>query len=278
VQHLNFSNKRVNYSIKHSFGLVFNKIETVFFSFLCVVCLVVSKVDHDFSRDVSSVFVNISLPVAKFAAFPFNVAFSLVTDFGELVRAKEENQNLKEELEKLRSFYIKSLNIHQENKDLREMLQFVSSKSANFKVAQIIGRSRPLFNQKIFIDAGEDRGLKEGEIITGKRGVIGRVAEVYENKSHIFLLNDAISRIPVITSKARAKGILAGNGSGMMEILYLPKNHNIQVGEMIFTSGDGDTLPPGLLAGVVIKVNKDSVLVSMVEDVNNADLVTILVY
>jgi rod shape-determining protein MreC len=158
------------------------------------------------------------------------------------------------------------------------MLQFVSSKSANFKVAQIIGRSRPLFNQKIFIDAGEDRGLKEGEIITGKRGVIGRVAEVYENKSHIFLLNDAISRIPVITSQARAKGILAGNGSGMMEILYLPKNHNIQVGEMIFTSGDGDTLPPGLLAGVVSKVNKDSVLVSMVEDVNNADLVTILAY
>ena len=278
MQHLNFSNKRVNYSIKHSFGLVFNKIETVFFSFLCVVCLVVSKVDHDFSRDVSSVFVDISLPVAKFAAFPFNVAFSLVTDFGELVRAKEENQNLKEELEKLRSFYIKSLNIHQENKDLREMLQFVSSKSANFKVAQIIGRSRPLFNQKIFIDAGEDRGLKEGEIITGKRGVIGRVAEVYENKSHIFLLNDAISRIPVITSQVRTKGILAGNGSGMMEILYLPKNHNIQVGEMIFTSGDGDTLPPGLLAGVVIKVNKDSVLVSMVEDVNNADLVTILAY
>ena len=278
MQHLNFSNKRVNYSIKHSFGLVFNKIETVFFSFLCVICLIVSKVDHDFSRDVSSVFVNISVPIAKFAAFPFNAAFSLVTDFGELVRAKEENKNLKEELEKLRSFYIKSLNIHQENKDLREMLQFVSSKSTNFKVAQIIGRSRPLFNQKIFIDAGKDRGLKEGEIVTGKRGVIGRVAEVYENKSHIFLLNDAISRIPVITSQARAKGILAGNGSGMMEILYLPKNHDIQVDEMIFTSGDGDTLPPGLLAGVVRKVNKDSVLVSMVEDVNNADLVTILSY
>ncbi len=278
MQHLNFSNKRVNYSIKHSFGLVFNKIETVFFSFLCVICLVVSKVDHDFSRDVSSVFVNISVPIAKFAAFPFNAAFTLVTDFGELVRAKEENKNLKEELEKLRSFYIKSLNIHQENKDLREMLQFVSSKSANFKVAQIIGRSRPLFNQKIFIDAGEDRGLKEGEIVTGKRGVIGRVSEVYENKSHIFLLNDAISRIPVITSQARAKGILAGNSSGMMEILYLPKNHDIQVGEMIFTSGDGDTLPPGLLAGVVRKVNKNSVLVSMVEDVNNADLVTILSY
>ncbi len=278
MQYLNFNNNRSNYSIKHSFGLVFNKIETVFFSFLCVICLIVSKVDRDFSRDVSTSFVNVSLPIVKFAAFPFNVAFSLVTDFGDLVQAKEENEELKKELDTLRSFYVKSLNIHQENKELREMLHFVSAKSTDFKVAQIIGRSRPVFNQKVFIDAGSNRGLKEGEIVTGKRGVIGRIVEVYEDKSHLLLLNDATSRIPIITSKARSRGVLVGNSSGLMEILYLPKNHSIQVGEMVFTSGDGDTLPPGLFAGVVRKVDKDSALVSMVEDVNNSDLVTILAY
>ena len=47
---------------------------------------------------------------------------------------------------------------------------------------------------------------------------------------------------------------------------------------MIFTSGDGDTLPPGLLAGVVRKVADESVLVEMVEDANNADLVTVVSY
>jgi rod shape-determining protein MreC len=278
VQYLNFRHSRANYSIKHSFGLIFNKIETVFFSFLCVICLIVSKVDRDFSRDVSEVFINISLPVAKFSSYPFNAGFSLITNFNELVMAKNENRNLKKEIEQLRSFYVDSLNIYQENKELREMLHFVSAKSANFKVAQVIGRSRPLFNQKIFINAGKNRDLKEGEIVTGKMGVIGRIVEVYENKSHILLLNDAASRVPVITSKARDRGILVGNGSGLMEILYLPKSHNIQVGEMVFTSGDGDTLPPGLLAGVVRKVNGDSVLVTMVEDFNNADLVTIMSY
>lgn len=278
MQYLNFNNNRGNYSIKHSFGLVFNKIETVFFSLLCVICLIVSKVDHDFSQKVSSAFVDVSLPVAKFASFPFNVSFNLVTGFGELVTAKEENETLKEELEKLQSFYTQSLNVHQENKELREMLHFVSAKSTDFKVAQIIGRSRPVFNQKVFIDAGADRGLKEGEIVIGKRGVLGRIVEVYENKSHLLLLNDATSRVPIITSKARSRGVLVGNSGGLMEILYLPKNHSIQVGEMVFTSGDGDTLPSGLLAGVVRKVDKDSALVSMVEDVNNSDLVTILAY
>ncbi|MBU6140283.1 MAG: rod shape-determining protein MreC [Proteobacteria bacterium] len=278
MQYLNFNKSRANYSIKHSFGLVFNKIETVFFSFLCVICLIVSKVDKDFSRDVSVVFVDISLPVAKFSASPFNFASNLVTNFGDLIYAKKENENLRKELDELRSFYFKSLNIHQENKELREMLHFVSAKSTDFKVAQIIGRSRPVFNQKVFIDAGSNRGLTEGEIVIGKRGVLGRIVEVYEDKSHLLLLNDATSRVPIITSKARARGVLAGNSSGLMEILYLPKNHAIQVGEMVFTSGDGDTLPSGLFAGVVRKVDKDSALVSMVEDVNNSDLVTILAY
>lgn len=277
-QYLNFNNKRGNSSIKHSVGLVFNKVETVFFSFLCVICLIVSKVDRDFSRDVSEVFVDISIPIAKFASFPFNTVVNLTTGFGELVQAKEENEKLKEDLEKMRSLYIESLNIHQENKELRQMLNFISAKSANFKAARMIGRSRPLFNQKVFIDAGKNRDLKEGEIVIGKIGVIGRIVEVYDDKSQIILLNDATSRIPVITSEARDRAVLSGNGSGLMEMLYLTKGHDIKVGDRVFTSGDGDTLPPGLLAGVVRKVDSDSVSVEMVEDVNNADLVTIVSY
>lgn len=276
MQYLNFDTKRSNYSLKHSFSLVFEKIETVLFVFICVICLAVSSSNKDFSKKVSEFFVSVSLPVANVASYPFNSIFKLTSNFSELVSAKEENIELRKQIDELRSHYIKSLNIYEENEELRKTLSFVSSKSTNFKVVKVIGRSRPLFNQKVFVDAGLDRELKEGEIVTGRVGVIGRVLEVFENKSHILLLNDATSRIPVITSKTRDRGVLVGDGTGLMEIIYLPKNHSIQVGEMIFTSGDGDTLPSGLLAGIVKKVSKDSVLVSMVEDVNNADLVTVL--
>ncbi|OFW80632.1 MAG: rod shape-determining protein MreC [Alphaproteobacteria bacterium RIFCSPLOWO2_01_FULL_40_26] len=274
--YLNFKSSRVNYSVSHSFNLIFKKVETLLFSFLCVICLTVSKVDRDFSRNVSFAFVDVSLPVVKFAAFPFNVVIDLLTNFGELVEAKRENKALKEELEKLKSFYIQSLNIHQENKELRKILNFVAAKSSSFKVARIIGHSHRLFSQKVFIDAGKNRGLKEGMIVAGKYGIIGRISEVAADKSRLILLNDAASKIPVITSKSRVRGILVGNGGNLMSIFYLPKNHKIEIGDTVFTSGDGDTLPPGLLVGVVKKVVKDAIFVAMVEDVDNADIVTVM--
>jgi rod shape-determining protein MreC len=277
-QYLNFTKSRSNYSFQHSFTLVFKKIETVFFGFLCIAFLIASKVDKDFSSDVSFAFVNVSLPIVKIASFPFNSVINLFTDFSELIEAKKENKNLKEELEKLKSFYVNSLNIHQENKELRNILNFVSSKASNFKVARIIGRSNQVFNQKAFIDIGKDRNIKESAVVVGKYGVIGRIAEVGENKSRLILLNDATSRIPVITSKTRIRGILAGNGSGLMEILYLPKNHNIELGDLVFTSGDGDTLPPGLLVGVIRKVDKNSAMVSMAENISNAEIITVMEY
>jgi cell shape-determining protein MreC len=74
------------------------------------------------------------------------------------------------------------------------------------------------------------------------------------------------------------RGILSGNNSASMEILYLQKNHTIRAGDWIFTSGDGDTLPPGLLIGVVKKVDASYAAVEMIENVNNLDIVTIMDY
>ncbi len=278
MQYLNFSQTKSNYSLQHNFNLVFKKIELVFFCFLCVILLITSRINKDFSDDVSMKFVSVSLPVVKLAAFPFNATINLLINFNELVDAKKENAVLKEENQKLRNFYITSLNINRENKDLKDTLRFVIPKSASFKIARIVGRSHQMFNQTIFVDAGKNRGIREGSIVTGSRGVIGRISQVGENRSRVILVTDANSRIPVLASKARIRGILAGSNSSTMEVLYLQKNHTITPGDWIFTSGDGDTLPPGLLIGVVKKVDKGYAAVEMVENVSNADIVTILDY
>lgn len=277
-QHLNFTQTRDYYSLKYSFHLIFSKIETVFFSFLCLVLLIVSRVNADFSKDVSAVFISTSLPVVKVVASPFNAAITLLTDFNELVNAKQKNEILRGDLNRLQSLYIKSLNIRQKNEELRRILNFATSKSSDFKVARIIGRTHQVFNQKLFIDIGKNRDIKEGNIATGERGVVGRVFEVGETKSRLILLNDASSRIPIIVSRTRVRGILAGNGSDLMEILYLPKNHNIKEGDLIFTSGDGDSLPPGLLVGVVNKAKQDYVGVEMIENINSMDVATVINY
>jgi len=278
MQYLNFSHKRGTHSIQHSFNSIFKKIETVLFGFLCVVLLLISKTNRDFTKDVSFVFVSASLPVVKIAAFPFNTAINLFTDFGELIDAKQQNKKLKAELENLKMFYVDSLNINEENKKLRDSLDFITQRGTGYKMAKVIGRSNQLFNQSLFIDIGANKQVEEGEIITANRAVIGRVAEVFNDRSRLLLLNDATSRVPVITSKARVRGILAGNGSNVLEILYLPKNHKIEAGDTVFTSGDGDTLPSGLFVGVVKKVSSDSALVVLGQDIADAEIVSIIEY
>jgi len=269
---------RSNLIIQHSFNLVFRKIETMFFIFLCIICLITSKINHDFSNKISNGFIIISTPIIKIISLPISSSIDLIVNFNKLAMAKKENIQLKEELFKLQNYYLTSLAIHQENKELRSALNFVKSKTENYKIARVIGMSHQAFDQKLLIDSGKSRDIREGQIIAGNRGVIGRVSEVFEDKSRILLLTDSSSRIPIIASRARNRGILAGNNSGLMEILYLPKNHQINIGDKIFTSSDGDAVPPGLLIGVVRKIDKNSVYVSGIEDINSLNIVTIIDY
>jgi|APGre2960657423_1045063.scaffolds.fasta_scaffold09764_4 rod shape-determining protein MreC len=269
---------RSNLIIQHSFNLVFRKIETIFFIFLCIICLIASKINRDFNNKVSNGFIIISTPIIKIISLPISSSIDLIVNFNKLAMAKKENTQLREELFKLQNYYLTSLAIHQENKELRSALNFVKSKTENYKIARVIGMSHQAFDQKLLIDSGKSRDIKEGQIIAGNRGVIGRVSEVFEDKSRILLLTDSSSRIPIIASRARNRGILAGNNSGLMEILYLPKNHQINIGDKIFTSSDGDAVPPGLLIGVVRKIDKNSVYVSGIEDINSLNIVTIIDY
>ena len=277
-QHLNIKRTGSNNSWKRDFDLVSRRVEAAIFIILSLIFLATYRINKDISNKISFAFVDVSIPVSQFAAAPFNMIINIVTNFHELSRAKVENQKLKAEINQLKSFYINSLNIYEENKELREILKFVNSRSSNFQIAKVIGASHRSFNQKVFVNAGSNHNVKEGSIVTGSDGVIGRITEVGNNKSRLILVTDASSHIPVITSQSRVRGILAGNGSGLMDILYLPKEHSIKEGDRVFTSGDGDILPPGLLIGVVKESGKDYVKVSMVESADNVDIATIISY
>lgn len=275
-QHLNFTQTKPNYSFQHSFNLVYRKVETVLFCFLCVIFLILGKVSKEFTKGTSLAFISVSTPITKIVSLPVNGAINLVVNFSELLDAKRENKNLKQELESLKKHYITSLSIYRENIELKNIMNFASSKSAGYKVLKVIGRSHQIFNQKMFLNGGKDREIIEGSIVVADRSGIGRIIESYDNKSVVMLVTDSASHVPVIASKSRDRGILVGNGTNLMEITYLPKSHQITKGELIYTSGDGDTLPSGVLLGVVTSVSNDKVLVSMVEDLNKVDFVAVM--
>lgn len=276
-QYLNFKRNDINYNLQYNLSSTFKKIEMFFLIILSIVMIITSRVNRSFSDNVTIFFVSCSEPIISTISLPFNVVVDLFADFNQLISAKNENIALREENNKFREYYIKTLNIYEENKELKSLLNFISPKVKNFKSARVVGRTNQIFTNQIFIDAGIDSNIIEGSVVSGTIGMIGRVVSVGLDKSAVMLLTDAKSRVPIVTSKSRVAGVLSGNNTVKMDVLYLQKNHNIAVGERVFTSGDGETMPAGILIGVVIESEKDNVVVQMVENISNLDFVSVIV-
>ena len=278
--YVNYNVKKSNLALKHSFSLIFKKIETMFFIILSLILIIISKIQPSFTTNISNAIVNVSSPVSSIISWPFNTAISLVTNFNELVKAKEDNKLLKSQINELNQYYLTSLAIYEENKELRNSLNFVKPRLQNYQMAEVVGFSQSVFNNSLIIITDEEHNIKLGQIVLGKRGVVGRVEsfDVNTKKSRVLLTTDSRSKIPIITANSRSRGILAGINNNMMEILYLSKNHRVKIRDKVYTSGDGDTLPPGLLIGVVEKVDKNSVFVNPVEKINDLNIVTVVNY
>jgi rod shape-determining protein MreC len=281
-QYLNFSysQKKINnYSLKSFVFGGFKKIELGFFIILAIIFLITSKVNRDFTNKISYFFVDISLPIVNFAVFPFNAAINLTINFKELVNAKEKNEILLRENQEMRASLIKSIEIANENEELKDILKFVVPKALKYSTANVIGKTHQTFSQQLFLQSRDDVILKNGSAVVNEIGMIGRVIDSVGNKARLLLITDSNSKIPVVISNSRVRGILKGNNSETMEIIFVPKEHNlVEVGDLVFTATDGEALPTGLLLGMVSKVSGKNIYVETVQDIAGADVVSVLEY
>jgi rod shape-determining protein MreC len=186
---------------------------------------------------------------------------SLVSDrIGYFSDLKTENLKLKLEIAELKNAMEVSAVLQAENQNLREILKVTDNAEYEYKTGRILGVSVNPFSSNAIVQAGRLDGVEVDDVVIGADGLVGRVTSVGSNYSSIMLITDHNSRIPVITGSSREKGILAKHGDHL-KLIYLPENHQVTVGEAIYTSGDGKIYPHGLLVGRVDRLNNDELIV-----------------
>jgi rod shape-determining protein MreC len=278
-QYINYEEGSKNgLSIYNYINSFFKKIEFIILIIVCLTSIIISKNNKNFIDKISLYFVEISLPISHIISSPFKLSSDMIFSFKELSLARSENRFLKKENERLKSIYIKALNISQENKELSGLLKFIKNKSLKYQSVRLITNSSHSYSNNIIINAGKNDGIEENNVIISEESIIGRVFQVGDNISRVLTINNENSKIPVITSNSREKGILSGNNSKIMTIDYLEKNHKIKVGDFVYTSGDGEYLQPGLLIGKVVKVKNKHVEVIANQNPNSANLAVISKY
>jgi len=275
-QYLNYKESpKTGLSIYYYIDIFFRKIEFSFWIIICLIFIGLSKNNKKLNDDISLFLVDVSLPISTAISSPFTAVGNITEYFGELLSAKRENKILRAENEKLKSIYVKALNVAQENEELQNLLKFINVHSTKYKAVRLVTKPSQSYGSNIIINAGKNQGIQENSIVTGKRSVIGRVVHVMDNKSRVLTIHDENSKIPVITANSREKGILVGHNNNIMTIEYLDKDHKIVKGDLVYTSGDGEHLSPGLLIGTVINVRGSKVKVKAMQNPDNVNLAVI---
>ncbi|HEY2189236.1 MAG TPA: rod shape-determining protein MreC, partial [Caldimonas sp.] len=98
-----------------------------------------------------------------------------------------------------------------------------------------------------------------GSPVINEAGVLGQVTRVYLQSSEVTLLTDRDAAIPVLNSRTGARSAAFGGatgGVGLLEMRFMAGNADVQVGDLLTTSGVDGVYPPGLRVATVAKVDR----------------------
>jgi rod shape-determining protein MreC len=179
-------------------------------------------------------------------------------DYIWLVGVKQENIELKAEIERLREINNRYLEYRQENQRLRRLLEFKQQANIMVVPAQIIGKDPSSWFRTVIIDKGSDDGINKNQAVVTHQGVVGHIIETTPSAAKVLLICDQNSSVAVLIQRNRAEGIMVGGRKGRCKINYLARTADIQPGDVVITSGLGGIFPKGLMVGKVTQVKKKS--------------------
>ncbi len=184
--------------------------------------------------------------------------FSAMTDdYTALINVREENRQLKDELQKAWKQNIEYREAAATNEGLKRLLQFKEALPVPTLSAQIIGKDPSIWFRTVIVDQGSNDGVLKGMPVATSTGIVGQVLGTSPSYAKILLATDPNSAIDVMLQRTRTRGILKGQGNGLYELHYVLKNEDVVLGDLVVTSEQGGIFPQGLSVGTVSRIYKD---------------------
>lgn len=149
--------------------------------------------------------------------------------------------------------------LQQENEHLKALLQMQTRYAGAATAAEVLYTGRDPFSQKLFIDKGGEAGLTPGQAVIDAEGVVGQLTRVYPLMGEVTLVTDKDNAVPVKVERSGVRSVLFGSGAGRLpELRFMAPNADIQMGDVLVTSGIDGTYPPGLAVATVVSLERET--------------------
>ena len=171
----------------------------------------------------------------------------------------QENEKLKNKIIELENNLISLQEILSQKEILDSQIEFLSQKNISSVPAKIIARGINQNQNLLTINKGLKNNFKTGMIAVVENGlVVGKLINVMPEISHLLLLNDSKSEVSASILKNNSlTGVVKGKIDLSLELEFIPKEQDLEVGDIIITSGIEEQIPSGLLIGEVGEITQD---------------------
>lgn len=191
-----------------------------------------------------------SLPAKVFDEFAGRLAGE-ATLREERAALRRENLLLKAQLQRLEA-------LQAENRRLRDLLGSSAELEQRVLIAELLAVDLDPYRHQVKIDKGTRAGVFDEQPVLDAKAVMGQVIRVNPFSATVLLITDPEHSLPVEVMRNGLRAVALGTGIiNRLELPHLPKNADVQVGDLLVTSGLGGRFPAGYPVARVVEVAND---------------------
>jgi rod shape-determining protein MreC len=186
---------------------------------------------------------------------------------GDTFDAKGENEDLREERDRLRRELIAAQGASRENERLRRLLgmdQRLGLERQGLVEARVYGRSPTVWYSTVTVNKGTKDGVREGDAVINGAGLVGRVRIASRSSAQVLLITDGDSGVSAKINESGATGIVetAVGDPNDLRLNFLGRDDAVSRGQTVVTSGSTSQrypsyFPEGIPIGRIVDVDED---------------------
>ena len=185
------------------------------------------------------------------ASVPSNSITSVFTKVQNYFEVYEQYEIAKSKLQQLENQQNEINYLKVENDKLKRIIDDADIYNRESITTKVLVDKKSPFLKSVILNKGFDSGFKKGMPVLDGPYFVGRITEVNYLSSRALLINDLNSKISVLIEPMGYRAIMSGNGEKLALLEFLPKNHQLEAGSLVYTSGTDGIFFPGIPIGRV---------------------------
>jgi rod shape-determining protein MreC len=225
-----------------------------------VLSLVLMIVDHrqHHLEAVRSLLSTVTYPLQFVANLPISIGYWASETFATRTHLQEENRELHRENLLLRGRQQKMAALEAENMRLRDLLDSSFKLGDRVLIAELIAVDMDPYRQLVLLNKGSSSGIYKGQPVLHANAVMGQVVHVNRFTSSVLMITDASHALPIQVNRNGLRTVAIGTGHiNELELPNLPNNADIEVGDLLVTSGLGGRFPSGYPVATVTAITRE---------------------